>query len=137
MAKKYTGQCACGAVKFAFDSDPTFIADCYCKDCQKSSGGAMATFFGVPEDDFTLISGQPKSFHYIAQSGKGLDRNFCPNCGARLFTSNLESFPGTVFVTIGSLDQPDGIEPKLEMFTKRRLKWMKALDVPQFTDMPS
>ena len=137
MAKKYTGQCACGAVKFAFDSDPTFIADCYCKDCQKSSGGAMATFFGVPEDDFTLISGEPKSFHYIAQSGKGLDRNFCPNCGARLFSTNLESFQGTVFVTIGSLDRPDAIAPKLEMFTKRRLKWMKALDVPQFTDMPS
>ena len=137
MAKKYTGQCACGAVKFAFDSDPAFIADCYCKDCQKSSGGAMATFFGVPEDDFTLISGEPKSFHYIAQSGKGLDRNFCPNCGARLFSTNLESFQGTVFVTIGSLDRPDAIAPKLEMFTKRRLKWMKALDVPQFTDMPS
>lgn len=137
MAKKHTGQCACGAVKFEFDSDPTFIADCYCKDCQKSSGGAMATFFGVPEDDFTLISGDPKSFRYVAQSGKGLDRNFCPNCGARLFTTNLESFPRTVFVTIGSLDKPDGIEPDLEMFTKRRLKWAKPLDVPQFSDMPS
>jgi hypothetical protein len=25
----------------------------------------------VPEDDFTLISGEPKAFHYIAQSGRG------------------------------------------------------------------
>jgi len=64
MAKKHSAQCACGAIKFEFDADPSFIADCYCKDCQKSSGGAMATFFGVPEDDFTLISGTPKSFHY-------------------------------------------------------------------------
>jgi hypothetical protein len=84
MAKKYTVQCACGAIKFEFDKDPTFIADCYCKDCQKASGGAFATFFGVPEDDFTLLSGQPKAFHYVAESGKGLDRNFCPECGARL-----------------------------------------------------
>ena len=137
MTKKYTAQCACGAVKFEFNVDPAFIAVCHCLDCKKASGGEAATFFGVPEDDFTLISGKPKAFHYVAESGKGLDRNFCPDCGARVFTSNLESFPSTVFVTIGSLDQPDRIDPKLEMFTKRRLKWAKSLDVRQFPSMPS
>lgn len=101
MTKKYTGRCACGAVKFEFDTDPTFVAVCHCLDCKKASGGEAATFFGVPEDDFTLISGEPKAFHYIAQSGKGLDRNFCPNCGARVFSTNLESFPGMIFVTLG------------------------------------
>jgi hypothetical protein len=119
MAKKHTAQCACGAIKFEFDTDPTFIAICHCLDCKKASGGEAAMFFGVPENDFTLISGNPKSFHYIAQSGKGLDRNFCADCGARVFTNNLESFPGTVFVAIGSLDNAKGIEPVLEMFTKR------------------
>jgi hypothetical protein len=137
MAKKHTGQCACGAIKFEFDTDPTFVAVCHCLDCKKASGGEAATFFGVPEKDFTLISGQPKAFHYVAQSGKGLDRNFCPNCGARVFSTNLESFPGAVFVTIGSLDNPAGIEPKLEMFTKRRLEWAKPLGLPQFENMPS
>ena len=96
----------------------------------------MATFFGVPEDDFTLLSGTPKAFHYVANSGKGLDRNFCPECGARLFTNNLGSFPGTVFVQLGSLDRPDLIAPMLEMFTIRRLKWNKPLDLPQFDEMP-
>ncbi len=137
MAKKHTAQCACGAIKFEFDADPTFIAICHCLDCKKASGGEAATYFGVPEDDFTLVSGKPKSFHYIADSGKGLDRNFCPNCGARVFTNNLESFPGTVFVQIGSLDNPKGIDPVLEMFTKRRLEWEKPLDLPQFENMPS
>ena len=136
MPKKYTAQCACGAVKFAFDKDPSFIANCHCKDCKKASGGAVATFFGVAEDDFTLISGTPKSFHYTAESGKGLDRNFCPECGARIFTNNLETFPGMVFVTLGSLDKPELITPALEMFTKRRLDWEKPLDLPQFASMP-
>lgn len=67
MSKKYTAQCACGAVKFEFNTDPTFIATRPCNDCKQSSGGATVTFFGVPEDDFTLLSGQPKSFHYIAE----------------------------------------------------------------------
>jgi hypothetical protein len=69
--------------------------------------------------DFTLINGEPKAFHYIAQSGKGLDRNFCPNCGARVFSTNLESFPGMVFVTLGSLDKPESIEPLTSRGGKR------------------
>jgi hypothetical protein len=136
MTKKYTGKCACDAVKFEFNSDPGFIANCHCLDCKKASGGEMTTFFAVPETDFTR-SGEVKSYHYIAESGKGLDRNFCPKCGTRLFTDKLEGFPGQVFVTLGSLDRPELIAPRLEMFTKRRLKWAKPLDLPQFDGMPN
>jgi hypothetical protein len=42
-----------------------------------------------------------------------------------------------IFVGIGSPDNPQGIEPMLEMFTKRRLEWAKPLDLPQFESMPS
>jgi hypothetical protein len=116
VAKKHGGRCACGAVKFEFDTDPTLVAVCHCLDCKKASGGEAATFCGGPENDFTLTSGAPTTLHYIANSGEGLDRNFCPDCGARVFTTNLEGFPGMVFVTIGS-DDPAGSEPILEMFT--------------------
>ena len=91
---------------------------------------------GVSVDDFQLFSGKPKGFGYVAQSGKKLVRNFCVECGSRLYTSDLESFPGMVFVQIGALDDPKGIAPQLEMFTKRRLDWAKPLGLPQFTDMP-
>jgi hypothetical protein len=40
-------------------------------------------------------------------------------------------------VDTGSLDNTDHIEPRLEMFTKRRLRWTQALDIPQFSGMPS
>ena len=136
MAKKYTAQCACSAVKFEFEKDPDFIAVCHCLDCKRASGGESATWFGVPEADFTLTTGKPSAYSYVADSGGKLDRNFCPNCGSWLFTSKLDSFPGLVFVQLGSLDHPDGIEPKLEMFVKRRLPWVKPLGLPEFSDMP-
>ncbi|WP_448095747.1 GFA family protein [Luteibacter yeojuensis] len=140
MAKKHTGRCACGAITFEFDTDPGFVADCYCLDCQRASGGTMATFMGVPVDDFVLLSGAPKAYHYIANSGLPLERNFCPNCGSRVFTSNLGAFPGMVFVMLGSLDRPDRVKPMLEMFTRRRQPWQheqtKEMNLPQFTDMP-
>jgi len=129
MAKKHTGQCACGAIKFGFDNDPEFIADCFCLDCRKASGGVMATFFAVPADDFTLYSGNPKPFRYIAQSGKSLDRNFCPECGSRVFTTNLESFPDTVFVQFGSLDNPDFIKARAE--AGERWAGYVAVAIPQ------
>jgi hypothetical protein len=53
-----------------------------------------------------------------------------------VFSTKLESFPGMVFVTIGSLDNPAGIAPALEMFTKRRLQWAEPLHIPQFENMP-
>lgn len=134
---KYTGGCACGAVRFSFDKDPDFIANCHCLDCKRASGGEMATFFAVPEADFSLLAGMPKAFQYVANSGKKLSRRFCTDCGARVYTSDLESFPGLVFVQIGSLDRPELIAPKVEMFTQRRLAWNRPLDLPQFEGMPS
>jgi len=137
MTKKYTGQCACGAIKYGFDTEPGFIASCHCLDCKRASGGEAATYLGVPENDFVLFSGKPRAFHYIAESGKGLDRVFCPDCGSRVYSAKLESFPGLLFVQIGTLDQPESFAPQLEMFTRRRLKWVKPLDLPQFDGMPS
>ena len=37
---------------------------------------------------------------------------------------------------LGSLDHPEVITPKLEMFVKRRLAWVKPLGLPEFSDMP-
>lgn len=136
MAKKHQGRCACGAITFEFDTDPDFVAVCHCLDCKKASGGEAAVFMGVPEEDFALLSGEPAPFAYVAESGKGLDRNFCPTCGARLYSSNLGAFPGLVFVDLGALDDQTTVEPKLEMFVKRRLKWVKPLDLPQYEGMP-
>ena len=54
MAKKHTAQCSCDAIKFEFNTDPSFVAVCHCHDCKKSSGGEAATFFDMPEDDHDL-----------------------------------------------------------------------------------
>ncbi|WP_084583502.1 GFA family protein [Sphingomonas azotifigens] len=138
MATHRKGRCACGTVTFEFDFDPTFVAICHCLDCKKASGGEAATWFGVPTTTFRVTAGadQTKGFLYVADSGKRLTRNFCTECGARLFTSDLEGFPELTFIQIGSLDDPSGIRPVLEMFVKRRLDWQKPLDLPQFSDMP-
>ncbi len=136
---KHTGRCACDAVQFEveLDAEPGFIATCHCLDCKKASGGEAATFFGIPEGSLKLVKGAVKAFEYVANSGKRLERAFCPECASRLYTRKLESFPGMVFVQVGSLDSAGDFSPKLEMFVKRRLAWAKPLGLPEFSDMPS
>ncbi|SDZ48041.1 Uncharacterized conserved protein [Asanoa ishikariensis] len=138
MSKKYTGSCACGAVTYGFDSEPSFIANCHCTDCKRSSGGEMATFAAVPDADFTVSGADTtKTYSYGPDAetcaGKGLDRVFCTNCGSRAYTNNLKDFPGIVFVQEGTLDRLDEwFPPQAEIFTWSREKWLPALDIAQY-----
>jgi hypothetical protein len=137
MADTFTGRCECSALTYEFSNAPDFVANCYCKDCQRSSGGVMASYFSVAEDDFKLLSGTPHSYPYVADSGNTLERNFCPECGSRVFTNRLSGFPGQVFVMLGSVNDPERIKPPImEIFTAHRMSWTKALDVPQYWARP-
>ncbi|MGY2032189.1 GFA family protein [Nocardia gipuzkoensis] len=137
MPDKFTGRCECGAITYKFSDAPDFIANCHCKDCQRSSGAVMASYLRISVDDFTLLSGSPRSYAYVADSGNTLERSFCPDCGTRLFNEKLSGFPGKMFVMLGSVDQPERIEPPMmEIFTAHRISWTKALDVPQYWARP-
>ena len=97
----------------------------------------MATFVAVPETDFTVFSGNTKSFSYGPNTetcaGQGLDRVFCTNCGSRVVTNNLKDGSGIVYVQEGTLDQlSEWFAPQAEIFTWSRQPWMPALDVPQY-----
>jgi hypothetical protein len=140
MSKRYTGHCACGAVTYGFDIEPTFMANCHCTDCKRASGGQMATFVAVSDRDF-VFSGSTRSFSYGPNTetcaGQGLDRVFCSNCGSRVFTNNLKDGSGIVFVQQGTFDRLDEwFPPKLEIFTWSRQKWALPLDLPQFDHRP-
>jgi hypothetical protein len=140
MNERYTGRCACGAVTYGFNSEPTFVANCHCTDCKRASGGEMATFVAVPEKNFAF-NGTTTSFSYGPSTetcaGQGLDRVFCSACGCRVFTNNLKDGSGLVFVQQGTFDRLDGwFPPRLEIFTWSRQKWMPALAVPQFDRGP-
>ena len=142
MSKKYTGHCACGQLAYGFDTEPTFVANCHCTDCKRASGGKMATIALVPDTDFTVFSGNPKSLssgpNTETCAGKGLDRVFGANCGFRVVSNNLKDFPGYVFVQEGTLDRLDEwFAPKVEIFTWSREKWMAPLNLPQFDHGPS
>ena len=59
---KLEGGCYCGAVRYVAEGEPTFKAQCHCRECQYISGGAPNMFMLMPADGFAYTKGAPKQF---------------------------------------------------------------------------
>ena len=130
------GQCSCGAVTYACDGEPVMVAHCHCRDCQRSSGAAMATVFAVPKQAFHLLSGETRRYAYTGDSGQPVYRHFCPNCGAPLFT-DVTVLPDLQFIRATSLDNPAQVTSSLHIYCDSAQPWGLPEDgLPHFGKLP-
>lgn len=116
-----TGQCLCGAVRYAIRGEPLRMAQCHCQDCQRASGcGHMSlAFFREADMD---IQGDVASYAVRSDAGRINTRYFCPNCGGRLFGANSAA-PGVRAVTAGSMDDAGFFKPGAIIYTRRKWDW--------------
>ncbi|MDW5415259.1 GFA family protein [Iodobacter sp. CM08] len=121
MKSKYAGACLCGEVRYESDSEPAFSGNCHCKDCQRSSGGSFtpAMFFAEAS---VSISGAPKYFRSTGDSGRFIERGFCPSCRSQLFTK-LEMMPGVLGIKAGTLDDASMFNPRLDFYVSSAQHW--------------
>ena len=85
---KIDGQCHCGAIAYSADVDPEKAAICHCTDCQCFSGAPFRASVPARIDDFRLLSGSPKIYVKIADSGARRAQAFCGECGAPIYASD-------------------------------------------------
>ena len=108
---KVGGGCLCGAIRFEIDRTGVISANhCHCKDCQRSTGSAFASFAVVGEGALSVTGDEPRGFRVLGKSGKGVTRYFCSQCGSPLW-SEVELMPGFRFVKAGSFDDASWLEP--------------------------
>lgn len=130
------GGCACGAIRYRCEGEPVLAAHCHCRDCQRSSGAAMATVFAVPKAAFHLLQGKTATYDYTGDSGQPVTRHFCPNCGAPLFT-DVTVMPDLKFVRAASLDEPARIVPSMHVYCDSAQRWGESQDgLPRFAKLP-
>src|SRR5271167_2497890 len=122
MAAKIVGGCMCGAVRYESTTDAVMQASCYCRDCQRSTGGAFAPVVLVPKDAFKLTKGQLKHYEVTADSGNKVSRGFCADCGSPIL-SILSAMPTVVALKVGSLDDPNNFKPTANIFTASAPAW--------------
>src|SRR5208282_6002659 len=129
------GGCACGAVRYECSADPIMAANCYCTDCQRSTGTAMASVLLVPKAAFKL-TGELKQFEVTGDSGNKVSRGFCPNCGSPIL-SILPAMADFVALKAGSLDDPSQFKPMMQVYMKSAPPWAPVRDdLPKFDKQP-
>jgi len=67
-----TGGCQCGAVRFSTLGPLGEASVCYCRMCQKATGGAFGLFVRVDSDRLTWTRGAPKYFVSSNVAKRGL-----------------------------------------------------------------
>jgi hypothetical protein len=121
-----TGGCQCGAVRYAFYAPLENSHACHCRMCQRATGGVFAVLVGSKKADFAWIKGEPAVF----ASSNLATRAYCRDCGTPLsFSYNTPE--ARFYVTIGSLDDPEGAPIIKQYGIESRLSWVKFCeDVP-------
>jgi hypothetical protein len=130
MASKIVGGCMCGAVRYESTSDAVMQANCYCRDCQRSTGGAFSPVVLVPKEAFKVSKGQLKYYDVKGDSGNTVSRGFCAECGSPI-SAVLAGMPFTA-IKAGSLDDPNQFAPTASIFVASAPKW-----APHFPGVPT
>lgn len=124
MPAPYTGGCRCGAVRYTIDAEPAMAGICHCTSCRSLSGATQNPLAAFPEAAVS-VTGETSSYHSSADSGSAVTNRFCPTCGSQLFGQST-GMPGLVAVRAGSLDDPEGVTPNFEVYTKRQVSYSPA-----------
>jgi hypothetical protein len=118
---RITGGCQCGAIRYALHEQPSDPDICHCRMCQKAFGSFFAPLAGVPRDRFELTRGELATF----MSSDEAERGFCGRCGTPLTFRYVHS--ERIAVSIGSLDEPEKIAPKIQVGVEGRIPWFAVL----------
>ena len=119
-APTMTGGCQCGAVRYALYAAPK-VGICYCRMCQKAVGGPFFAWAMVARADFAWTRGAPALF----RSSSAAQRGFCATCGTPL-SFQYDARPGSMDVSIGSLDAPGAVHPAVALGAESRVQWCDA-----------
>jgi len=134
---KIEGGCHCGYITYEATIDPEGIGICHCTDCQTLSGGAFRTGVSASKDSFRLLTGQPKIYVKIAQSGARRAQAFCPECGTPIYATDAND-PQLFSIRTGTARQRDALIPKIQIWCRSAQGWAMDLgSIKQFSEQPA
>ncbi len=131
------GGCQCRAVRYSVTAGPLGVYCCYCKDCQRMSGGAHTISMVVRREDVVLPVTEVHGFDRAADSGRVVRMMGCAQCGTRVWNDPLPSAT-MVVLKAGTLDDMRWARPIGNIWTASRVPWAEIdPDVPNFPGQPA
>jgi hypothetical protein len=134
---KVQGRCHCGSITYEAEVQPGTVNVCHCLDCQMLTGSAFRANIVAPADRFRILTGKPRDYVKVADSGARRVHAFCENCGSPVYSRAVDN-PQTYSLRLGALNQRKALgRPARQMWTKRRLSWIPKIEgVPEFDGQP-
>src|SRR6202047_3403070 len=130
------GGCLCGDVRYLASGEPVVTSICHCRDCQRRTGSAFVEVVAVPKEAFS-VQGRLQTFSNTGDSGRKLDRKFCPRCGSAVFVE-AEGSPGMALIMGGTLDDTTSLTPTMALFCDSAQPWLAiSHEMKSLPRMPS
>ena len=125
---KISGQCHCGKITYRAEVDPEKVYACHCTDCQSISGSPYRWAVPVPEEKYELLTGEPKTYSKIAESGDESLQVFCPDCASPLYSTVRKDGPRNFNVRLGTANERDQLKPKVQLWHRSAQLWADAIE---------
>lgn len=121
MNQVVKGGCACGAVRYSASAEVEISFNCYCRNCQRATGGGHSSAFALPVSGLT-ITGSIKEFRQGSDEGAATFSGFCGTCGSPL-TRRTERFPERLYFFAATRDDPSAFQPSFNVFEECAQPW--------------
>ncbi len=111
--REITGQCHCGAVRYAAKGPILRQGTCRCRPCQRATGALESPNIGVAPENLKIIAGRPSQ--YRSDSNEACDSgvwHLCSQCGSQLYWMNTSGTEVAIFA--GTLDDTNLFVPEDE-----------------------
>ena len=137
MSTKYTGGCACGAIRYETESQPIFENHCQCRTCQQRSGTGHGSYLTFARRAEVTVTGEARIWRVAGDSGNEKQHGFCPACGTPVFLT-FAARPELFTIHAASLDDPGQFRPQVVTYGISGPAW-DTLDraLPTFERMAS
>ncbi|MDZ7627105.1 MAG: GFA family protein [Parvularculaceae bacterium] len=119
-----SGQCTCGAVRFALLSEPIFTHCCHCTWCQRETGSAFAVNAMIETAQVRIDGAAPDLVATPSASGKGQKVARCAVCRVAVWSHYATLDTKLAFIRAGTLQDPSRASPDVHIFTSTKQPWV-------------
>ena len=107
-----TGCCLCGGVRYRFTGESRDVINCFCTQCQKTTGHHFAAT-AVNLDQFELLADSTLAWYASSDQAR---RGFCNRCGSSLFWQRNGT--DSISLTAGTIDKPTYLKTAKNIFVE-------------------
>lgn len=129
---EFEGGCLCAATRFRVSGKAANPCYCHCRSCRLAAGAPCVAWATFPAEGFRLVQGELARY----RSSPKVLRTFCSSCGTAISYEH-EARPGELDVTLATLDDATGLEPRFHIWVSNKPAWVTlADDLPRYDELP-